>query len=72
MRAAAAADDAPEDINAELGIGAVAADLELDSTKEAAEAQIVAATGALGRYAPLIAAFCRSKCAHQQELKAQL
>ncbi len=59
----AAADDAPqEDINAELGVGAVAADLELDSTKEAAEAQIVAASGALGRYAPLIAAFCRSKC----------
>ena len=43
----------------------MAADLELDSTKEAAEAQIAAPGGALGRYAPLIAAFCRSKCAKQ-------
>ena len=47
----------------------MAADLELDSTKEAAEAQIMAATGALGRYAPLIAAFCRSKCACLQEFE---
>ena len=46
----------------------MAADLELDSTKEAAEAQIAAPTGALGRYAPLIAAFCRSKCVESEEI----
>ena len=61
-RCRTAADDAPEDINAELGVGAVTADLELDAAKEAAEAQIVAAAGALGRYAPFVAAFCRAGC----------
>lgn len=67
----AAADDAPEDINAELGVGAVTADLQLDATKEAAEAQIVAAAGALGRYAPFVAAFCRSGYASQRNDQRQ-
>ena len=67
MTCRAAADTAPEDINAELGVGAVTADLALDATKEAAEAQIVAVAGALGRYAPFIAAFCRTGCASMSD-----
>ena len=44
-------------------MGALAADLELDAMKDAAEAQIVAANNVIGRYAPLVAAFCRNGCA---------
>jgi len=44
-------------------VGALAADLELDAMKDAAEAQIVAANNVIGRYAPLVAAFCRNGCA---------
>lgn len=44
-------------------MGAVSADLELDALKDAADAEILAVRGALGRYVPLIAAFCRSRCA---------
>lgn len=52
-----------EDINKELGVGAVSADLELDGMKDASDAEILAVSNALGRYVPLIAAFCRSRCA---------
>ncbi len=44
-------------------MGAMSADLELDALKDAADAEILAVHGALGRYVPLIAAFCRSRCA---------
>ena len=45
-----------------MGAGAVGADVELDAMKDAADAQIVAAHNALGRFVPLVAAFCRSRC----------
>lgn len=50
-----------EDINKELGVGTVSADLELDAMKDAADAEILAVHNGLGRYVPLIAAFCRSR-----------
>ena len=59
--AANASDDDKEDINAELGVGSVAADAELDAMKEACEAQILAAQSLLGPYAKLAAAMCRHR-----------
>jgi hypothetical protein len=50
-----------EDIAAQLGVGAAAADAELDALKEAAEGEILAPGGVVGRYAPLVAAFCHSR-----------
>ncbi len=46
------------------------ADVELDAMKDAADAQIVAAHNALGRFVPLVAAFCRSRypCASSRSL----
>ena len=55
--------DEEEDLNKELGVGALAEDVELDAMKDAAEAQIVAPVNVIGRYAPLVAAFCRNGCA---------
>ncbi len=49
------------DIAAQLGVGAAAADAELDALKEAAEAEIMAPGGLIGRYAPLVAAFCHNR-----------
>ena len=63
-------DSEGEDLNKELGVGAVAEDLELDAMKDAAEAQIVDAHNVIGRYAPLVAAFCRNTCV--QGLKLSL
>ena len=50
-----------EDIAAQLGVGGLAADLELDSLKETVEAEIVAAQNLLGCYAPLLAAVCHNR-----------
>ncbi|KAG7674430.1 hypothetical protein Ndes2437B_g00695 [Nannochloris sp. 'desiccata'] len=50
-----------EDINAELGVGSVAADAELDAMKEACETQILAAQNLLGPYAALVSAVCRQR-----------
>jgi len=50
-----------EDINAELGVGSVAADAELDASKEAAEKQLLrSASSVLAPYARLISALCHS------------
>ena len=50
-----------DDIAAQLGVGAAAADAELDALKEAAEAEILAPGGLIGRFAPLVAAFCHNR-----------
>ena len=52
-----------DDIAVQLGVGAAAADAELDALKEAAEAGILAPGGLIGRFAPLVAAFCHNRCA---------
>ena len=52
-----------EDIAEQLGVGSVAADLELDALKDAAEAQIAAGRGLVARFAPLICRFCHNACA---------
>ncbi|KAL4446838.1 hypothetical protein ABPG77_008082 [Micractinium sp. CCAP 211/92] len=49
-----------EDINAELGVGSVAADAELDAMKEEAEGQILAARSLLGPYARIVASVCHN------------
>ncbi|KAL4434047.1 hypothetical protein ABPG75_000488 [Micractinium tetrahymenae] len=51
---------AKEDINAELGVGSVAADAELDAMKEEAEGQILAARSLLGPYARVVASVCHN------------
>ena len=50
-----------EDINAELGVGGVAADAELDAMKEESDAQLLGARGLLGPYARLVSALCHSR-----------
>jgi len=51
-----------EDINAELGVGSVAEDAELDASKEAAEKQLLrSASSVLAPYARLISALCHSR-----------
>lgn len=55
------ASEEDEDINAELGVGSVAADAELDAMKEACEAQILAAQSLLGPYSRLVSAVCRQR-----------
>ena len=51
-----------EDINAELGVGSVAADAELDASKEAAEKELLRSTQSLvGPYARLVSALCHSR-----------
>ena len=45
-----------EDIIAELGVGSVAADAELDAMKEQAEAQILSMRSLLGPHARLVSA----------------
>lgn len=54
-------DEEDDDINAELGVGSVAADAELDAMKEACETQILAAQNLLGPYAALVSAVCRQR-----------
>ncbi|KAK9823736.1 hypothetical protein WJX72_005030 [[Myrmecia] bisecta] len=56
---AAAAEE--DDIAAQLGVGSVAADTELDALKESAEAEIVAAGNLVGRFAPLVACLCHDR-----------
>ena len=60
-KASAAAEADDEDINAELGVGSVAADAELDAMKEACEGQILSAQSLLGPYARLVSAVCRQR-----------
>jgi condensin complex subunit 1 len=50
-----------EDINAELGVGSVAADAELDAMKEAAEAQMFSAQSLLGPYVKIVSAVCHNR-----------
>ncbi|KAK9792029.1 hypothetical protein WJX73_005287 [Symbiochloris irregularis] len=64
-RAAADAESHPggkqaEDIAAELGVGAATSDLELDSLKEVAEAQILDHDYLIGRFGNLTAHVCHS------------
>ena len=56
-----------DDIATQLGTGAAAADAELDALKEAAEADLLARRNLVGRFAPLVAAFC-----HQRRALASL
>lgn len=68
------AEPSQEDINKELGVGAVSADMELDALKDASDAEILAVANGLGRYVPLIASFCRSRSAievPQKRLEAE-
>lgn len=60
-KAASKDDEDEEDINAELGVGSVAADAELDAIKDACEAQILRSAGLLGPYAKLVSAVCHSR-----------
>lgn len=55
-------DGEDEDIAAQLGVGSLAADVELDALKDAAEGEIVGMHNLLGRYAPLLAALCHNRC----------
>ena len=55
-------DSEDEDIAAQLGVGSLAADVELDALRDAAEGEIVAMRSLLGRYAPLLAALCHNRC----------
>lgn len=54
-------DSEDEDIAAQLGVGSLAADVELDALKDAAEGEIVGMKSLLGRYAPLLAALCHNR-----------
>lgn len=45
-----------DDINAQLGVGSVAADAELDAMKEASENQILSLRGLLGPHARIVSA----------------
>jgi len=54
-------DSEDEDIAAQLGVGSLAADVELDTLKDAAEGEIVGMKSLLGRYAPLLAALCHNR-----------
>ena len=56
--------DAEEDadIAAQLGVGSLAADVELDALKDAAEGEILGMHNLLARYAPLLAALCHNRC----------
>lgn len=60
-RGGAASDAEDEDINAELGVGSVAADAELDAMKDAAEAQILSPGSLLAPYARLVSAICHHR-----------
>ncbi|KAL0043109.1 hypothetical protein WJX79_009421 [Trebouxia sp. C0005] len=54
-------DSEDEDIAAQLGVGSLAADVELDALKDTAEGEIVGMKSLLGRYAPLLAALCHNR-----------
>ena len=58
-----AGDEANEgDIAAELGVGAVASDMEVDGLKDVAEAQILSPDNLVGRFGPLITCLCHNRC----------
>jgi hypothetical protein len=50
-----------DNISAQLGVGSAAADAELDRLKDATEAEILARTNLIGRFAPLVAAFSHQR-----------
>ena len=50
-----------DDIAAQLGVGSAASDAELDRLKDATEAEILARNNLIGRFAPLVAAFCHQR-----------
>lgn len=50
-----------DDIAAQLGVGSAASDAELDRLKDATEAEILARNNLVGRFAPLVAAFCHQR-----------
>ena len=50
-----------DDIAAQLGVGSAASDAELDRLKDATEAEILARANLIGRFAPLVAAFCHQR-----------
>ncbi|KAL6778710.1 hypothetical protein ACKKBF_B04955 [Auxenochlorella protothecoides x Auxenochlorella symbiontica] len=50
-----------EDINAELGVGSVAADAELEGQRERAEAEILGPASPLAPHARLVSAVCHSR-----------
>jgi hypothetical protein len=51
-----------DDIAAQVGVGSAAADSDLDSLKDAAEAQITAAGNLVGQFAGLVSLFCHTRC----------
>ena len=54
-------DSEDEDIAAQLGVGSLAADVELDALRDAAEGEVVGMKNLLGRYAPLLAGICHNR-----------
>lgn len=55
-------DEEDADIAAQLGVGSLAADVELDALKDAGEGEILGMHNLLARYAPLLAALCHNRC----------
>ena len=61
LRSISAGSDEKDDIAAQLGAGSAASDAELDRIKDATEAEILGRTNLVGRFAPLVAAFCHQR-----------
>lgn len=59
-KAAEPESDDGDDIAAQVGVGTVAEDAELDALAERIEKEIMAPDGALGRYRGLVSRLCRS------------
>lgn len=57
-----------EDIGAQLGVGSVSADADLDLLKEAAETELLKPQVMLGKLAQVIATFCHNRCLHRTAL----
>ena len=62
MACCAGHDSEDEDIAAQLGVGSLTADVELDALKDAAEGEILAMHNLVGRCAPLLVALCHNRC----------
>ena len=67
-----AGSDEKDDIAAQLGVGSAASDAELDRLKDATEAEILAHNNLIGRFAPLVAAFCHQRQAVLMQLQLML
>lgn len=59
-----------DDIAAQLGVGSAASDAELDRLKDATEAEILARANLIGRFAPLVAAFCHQRQEQRSSIRA--